>query len=296
MMLRNSISLLAAASSAYALRDASPFLLLSTERLDQTSLRSEQISTSAHIESGLEPTLSLCGSSVYVFVEQSAIHAADLRQENMPKLARRAARDEYKSVVQIPTAIGEIDAERLAAAVSRQCGGKRMSVEEFTSSTSKPTAAVIGPLVHAAPRGDHDLRKESLQQADAELDSHLHSVLANHTAHTIIYIGTPSRSEQGAEIDYEAENTPPGHNGLHTDLKRDVQHGLKRQPKSDNPQDKLPLFEKYQFLSPGIFMGLVVAFLLLSILYVGLNAISGLEVSYMSFSKEMGPAAQKKQQ
>lgn len=182
-----------------------------------------------------------------------------------------------------------------------------------TSSTSKPTAAVIGPLVHAAPRGDHDLRKESLQQADAELDSHLHSVLANHTAHTIVYIGTPSRSEQGAEIDYEAENTPPGHNGLHTDLKRDVQHGLKRQSKSDNPQDKLPLFEKYQFLSPGkswhsnvearnadlntgIFMGLVVAILLLSILYVGLNAISGLEVSYMSFSKEMGPAAQKKQQ
>ena len=46
----------------------------------------------------------------------------------------------------------------------------------------------------------------------------------------------------------------------------------------------------------GIFMGGTVALLLLMILYVGISAISGLEVSYMAFSKEMGPAAQKKQQ
>jgi hypothetical protein len=42
-------------------------------------------------------------------------------------------------------------------------------------------------------------------------------------------------------------------------------------------------------------MGIVVSILLFSILYVGISAISGLEVSYMAFSKEMGPAAQKKQ-
>lgn len=43
-------------------------------------------------------------------------------------------------------------------------------------------------------------------------------------------------------------------------------------------------------------MGLFVGILLLSILYVGISAIAGLEVSYMAFSKEMGPQAQKKQQ
>jgi len=46
----------------------------------------------------------------------------------------------------------------------------------------------------------------------------------------------------------------------------------------------------------GIFMGVSVSLLLLSILYVGLSAISGLEVTYMAFSKEMGPAAQRKAQ
>lgn len=43
-------------------------------------------------------------------------------------------------------------------------------------------------------------------------------------------------------------------------------------------------------------MGLSVSLLLFIILYVGVSAIAGLEVSYMAFSKEMGPQAQKKQQ
>ena len=42
-------------------------------------------------------------------------------------------------------------------------------------------------------------------------------------------------------------------------------------------------------------MGGTVSLVLLVILYVGVRAIAGLEVSYMAFSKEMGPAAQKKQ-
>ena len=74
--------------------------------------------------------MSLCGSSVYIFVEQPGVHGADLRSDTMPKLSRRAGNDEYRSVVQIPEVVGEIDAERVAAAVSRQCGAQRMNVEE----------------------------------------------------------------------------------------------------------------------------------------------------------------------
>lgn len=46
----------------------------------------------------------------------------------------------------------------------------------------------------------------------------------------------------------------------------------------------------------GIFMGLSVSIVLFLILYVGVTAVAGLEVSYFAFSKEMGPTAQKKQQ
>jgi hypothetical protein len=45
----------------------------------------------------------------------------------------------------------------------------------------------------------------------------------------------------------------------------------------------------------GLFMGITVGILLLSILGVGLNAISSLQVSYGAFEKEMGPAAHRKQ-
>ncbi|KAL9096194.1 MAG: hypothetical protein Q9165_001717 [Trypethelium subeluteriae] len=76
----------------------------------------------------------------------------------------------------------------------------------------------------------------------------------------------------------------------HIELKRDLSGHIRAAKNSS-----LPLFETYQFLSPGLFMGGVVTILLLLILYVGVTAIASLEVSYMAFSKEMGPAAQKKQ-
>jgi hypothetical protein len=58
------------------------------------------------------------------------------------------------------------------------------------------------------------------------------------------------------------------------------------------------LFHRYQFFTPAILMGYVALAVLLLVLYVGLSAISSVQVSYGSFEKEMGPAAQaaKKQQ
>lgn len=43
-------------------------------------------------------------------------------------------------------------------------------------------------------------------------------------------------------------------------------------------------------------MGLITGIILISILSVALSAISSLQVPYAAFDKEMGPAAQKKQQ
>lgn len=55
------------------------------------------------------------------------------------------------------------------------------------------------------------------------------------------------------------------------------------------------LFERYQYFTPGIFMGLTAIVPLFLILLVGIRALTSLEVSYFAFSKEMGPNAQKKQ-
>ena len=43
-------------------------------------------------------------------------------------------------------------------------------------------------------------------------------------------------------------------------------------------------------------MGLLVSSILISILYVGISGIASLQVSYASFDRENGPAAQKQKQ
>lgn len=43
-------------------------------------------------------------------------------------------------------------------------------------------------------------------------------------------------------------------------------------------------------------MTFIVGFLLLAILYVAISGVASLQVTYAAFDKEMGPAAQRKQQ
>ncbi|KAK0937593.1 hypothetical protein LTR29_010815 [Friedmanniomyces endolithicus] len=113
-----------------------------------------------------------------------------------------------------------------------------------------------------------------------------------------IFAGEAARADNATvedhrDLPYEMDEPYPT---LHTDLKRDTRTYHVRQANSsaENPQSHLPLFEKYKFLSPALFMGLTVSLILFSILYVGVSAIAGLEVSYAAFSKEMGPQAQNK--
>lgn len=49
-------------------------------------------------------------------------------------------------------------------------------------------------------------------------------------------------------------------------------------------------------LKPGIFMGLMASFLFLVIMYIGINALSSLEVPYAAFEKDTSATVQKKQQ
>ncbi|KAL8900793.1 MAG: hypothetical protein Q9207_005514 [Kuettlingeria erythrocarpa] len=87
----------------------------------------------------------------------------------------------------------------------------------------------------------------------------------------------------------------------HMELKRDMLAHTERENGSSAAGGNVtlvdgPLFERYAFLSPGIFMGLLIALPLFLILYVGVSGVASLQVSYAAFDREMGPAAQKKGQ
>jgi len=127
----------------------------------------------------------------------------------------------------------------------------------------------------------------------------------------VIIISAPITTVEHTDRIYEMDEPYPS--ALHQDLRRDIKYEPLKSSSNSTMQDGLPLFEKYQFLSPGrfslipstvgnianetcsgLFMALTVSLLLVVILWVGVSAIAGLEVSYMAFSKEMGPAAQNK--
>jgi hypothetical protein len=131
--------------------------------------------------------------------------------------------------------------------------------------------------------------------------------------YTVLYTTTPSiktRERPSPEASkYEMET--PLEEVMHLDLKRDV--GFRpRQSSSNQTVVDGPLFEKYQFLSPGeltvpsssfqkadyvgLFMGFLVGIILLLILYVAVSGVAGMQVTYAAFDKESGASAQKKSQ
>ena len=118
------------------------------------------------------------------------------------------------------------------------------------------------------------------------------------TKYTVIYATTPLSPSHNHDAQeqtslYEMDHTLSSI--VHMELKRDISIHESAYKNSSN-YSSLPLFEKYQFFTPGLFMGLLVSFLLLMILYVAISALSSLEVSYAAFDSMNGPAAHKKQQ
>jgi hypothetical protein len=112
---------------------------------------------------------------------------------------------------------------------------------------------------------------------------------------TVIYITSPiAESVAKAQLH---EDSPPYEmedafgNLDQLELKRDLSSHVKRA----NATSEGGLFERYQYFTPGIFMGMAAAIPLFLILLVGIRALTSLEVSYFAFSKEMGPNAQKQQ-
>lgn len=76
--------------------------------------------------------------------------------------------------------------------------------------------------------------------SDAILSETLAAVTADDT-YTILFVSTPG------ELIYEADFAEP----VQMDLRRNVQHGPVQRQGNQTDWDRLPLFEKYQFFTPG---------------------------------------------
>jgi hypothetical protein len=109
--------------------------------------------------------------------------------------------------------------------------------------------------------------------------------------YALFFITTPPSSHESLsaeeQLAYEMDDSE---SPLRTELKRDLS-AYKRADNITLPPG--PLFERFQFLTPGLFMGILTTLLLVSIGYAGVNALGSLQVSYAAFDKENGPQAQR---
>ncbi|KAK4164922.1 BIG/ATPase V1 complex, subunit S1 [Cladorrhinum sp. PSN259] len=280
MHLSIAATLLACTAGVQAFVDSSPFILFSTGALPQ-SANNAQLQTSAQVLASAKKLLSSCPTDRYILVSQPNLHAADIRREGtnpqcqMPTLCR-VAKDERSSIYSVAEVIGQISGRPLNEYIQEGCKakGKEVQIDRVE-------------LKHLPGDGDKTQsaeRKEILRDNDLELNKLLHIL----DDYTVIMFSDPNEFKP-----YEPEfsNEP-----VHMDLKRrsDEFEVLERR-KGNSTGNNLPLFQKYQFFTPGIFMSLIVIIIILSILTVGLKALASLEVSYGAFDKEMGPSAQKKQ-
>ncbi|KAI3334854.1 ER protein BIG1 [Ustulina deusta] len=261
-------------ASSHAFSDSSPFILFSTAKLAKPTSE-DQLQSSSQVLESTKQLLSSCPTNRYLFISQPNLNAAHLRSTvAVPKLSESLSH--AASSYSIAEVAGEFDVRSIAAYVREICELPRSSIDVIEL---LPVPSSAADSAKALKENDDELGMVLEQYGTSAVESY-----------TVIYVGGP-RTEKPQT--YTAEFTDSG--AGHSELKRQLHdvNGVRRQAKNDK---NLPLFEKYQYFTPGIFMGLIALIILMSILYAGISALASLEVSYGAFDKEMGPAAQKKQQ
>ncbi|KAI1367409.1 ER protein BIG1 [Xylaria arbuscula] len=261
-------------ASSHAFSDSSPFILYSTAKLSKPTNQG-QLQSSAQVIETTKQLLSSCPTNRYLFISQPNLNAAHLSSVAVvPKLTESI--NDATSSYSIAEVAGEFDVRSIATYVRETCELPQSSIN----------VVELLPLPSSAA-GSETAVKEHDDEVGMILEQYATST---GESFTVVYTGG-ARTEKPQT--YTAEFTDSG--AGHTELKRQLHdvRGIRRQ---ENNNTKLPLFEKYQYFTPGIFMGLIALVVLMSILYGGISALASLQVSYGAFDKEMGPAAQKKQQ
>merc|ERR1712093_385277 len=261
MRLSIAAALAASASCAAAFKDTSPFVMFSDSKLPQ-DLNTAQLQTSSSILASAKAHLSTCPSQIYYILTQPSLLASEL-STHAPHLKNAVESDSVMGRLAVNEVVGlkVEDAEELIRVLERECGA-------VVSSGEGEGKSVIVRKSGEGIEGEREERSRMVEDFDSTLYSLLQG-LSSGPKYTVILLSTPATNVSPAQAVVSERN-------------------------ESGVVDRRPLFEKYNFLSPGLFMGLLVTLLLLAILSVGIGAISSLEVSYGAFDKEMGPAAQQK--
>ncbi|KAK2803619.1 hypothetical protein FQN51_003381 [Onygenales sp. PD_10] len=283
---------LASAAAVDAFKDTSPFFFFSTH---STSTPSRQIESAASLLDDVSNQLVTCPTDAYIIVSQPGVHAHDFNAaESTQWLRRQVLRqdDNIKSSFAVSEMVGAFDTPSLTTMLEEKCGAEVVSTDGAQSVSHAKSPQIVKVDFPSLPTDSS--RSQQLSKNVEFLSSIINQLPS--PKYTVIYSTTPRDFPAGVAGDstaYEMESEDVYQSPLNMNIKRD--NFLHSRQDGEKP-DNRPLFEKYQFLSPGIFMGLVATLLFTLILYVGFSGLASLKVSYAAFEKDNSPTAMRKQQ
>ncbi|RDW74119.1 hypothetical protein BP5796_07561 [Coleophoma crateriformis] len=294
MRLSTAITIAAGVATADAFKNTSPFLLFSSSTLPSSvsPFSTNQLQSASDVLQSTSDFLAACPSHLYVIASQPQVAASDLApRTSVPFLRRLIADPSVKTKNLISEVVGSDEtlvSKQLLETIVAKCNAEIYDSEKFANGqwpTLENGKQVIIMTSFEALPAEKKQRERQLSDNDAALFKFVEQLPKE--SYTVIYTTSPVTSI----IEESSPYDPVFQEAFHMDLKRD----LTGSKKTNSTRDPRPLFEKYNFFSSGLFMGLLTTFFLLSILGVGLKALTSLQVSYGAFDKEMGPAAHKKQ-
>ncbi|KAG8158778.1 hypothetical protein KVR01_011221 [Diaporthe batatas] len=271
------------ASTAAAFSDSAPFVLFSTSKLSIPAGETSQLQSTSRALHTTHDILASCPTSRYVLISQPGVHASDLRNPqsgvcHSANLCAAAGEKAVQGRYDVAEVVGDdISVDGLSSYIKAACAEQGR----------KEGLVVEEHRLEALPAQKGEARATKLAENDVEIGDILSGAQASGDDYTVIYLSSPHSSAV-----YESEYVESG--AIQMELKRRTGDVVVERRAGNASDSNAPLFVKYQFFTPGIFMGIVALIIMLSLLYVGLSAVASLEVSYGAFDKENGPAAQKK--
>ncbi|KAJ5717454.1 BIG/ATPase V1 complex subunit S1 [Penicillium malachiteum] len=290
------------AAAVDAFRDTSPFFMASTS---EVLMNSAHIKSSASVYDEISSALSTCPSDYYVVVSQPGVHSSDFStRKSAPRLgAKMLGKDKsIRSKMSVNEVAGLLEVKQIKNLLVDNCkaqttaidGSSGANMDNDAKAGSYPSHFEPGPQVIDVEFPMLSLgsdRARQLSENDGLLSDIIERIPST-SKYTILYVTSPREFPESDSVVYESSNEF-NQDGLHMDLKRDYSSHSSYSSSSDRHQS---LFDEYQYFTPGIFMGLLASFFFILILYIGISALSSLQVSYAAFEKDTSAAAQKKQQ
>lgn len=211
------------------------------------------LSSAEAITSEISSSLSLCPSDRYVIVSQAGVSSSDFTSRKgtgfWSKLSPKDA-DRVRSTVSVPDVYGKIEISQWEQTLKEQCGAEVLHVDASTGSVpSYQSMPKVITVSFAAPSKNN--REHDLSENDAFFASLMRPLLSSN--YTVLYTTTPTgATEEATEYNMDSDVQESLHMGLKRDLGSEFQRRATNQTIIDGP-----LFDKYQFFTPGKWLSVI---------------------------------------